>query len=98
MALWIADLSKLGATGFCPDTEQKACCRARRCEPMQRSFAFVHRFRPAYAGANVGHPSIPSRAGFEQRKAPAVAGASISRERTAIRLPCWSTRLLGQRL
>jgi hypothetical protein len=30
---------------------------ARRFMEGKQSFGFAHRFRPTYAGANVGHPS-----------------------------------------
>jgi hypothetical protein len=29
----------------------------------KRSLGFAHLFRPRYAGANLGHPSIPSERG-----------------------------------
>jgi hypothetical protein len=32
----------------------------RLSDRIARSLGFAHRFRPTYAMANVGHPSIPS--------------------------------------
>jgi hypothetical protein len=49
-------------TGLVREQIDWICKRTQR----ERSLGFAHLFRPTYAEANVGHPSIPSNAAMTQ--------------------------------